>query len=85
MEIIFDYILGYCFVEFNDEESLKQALEFDGAVSSIFFKILLLNCYFFKDFGGNLLRVHVTDNRRNEKRGFGGNRGGMYSCVDPFC
>jgi len=27
--------LGYCYVEFEDEESLRMALEFDGAVSSL--------------------------------------------------
>lgn len=26
-------ILGYCYVEFEDEESLRVALDFDGAVS----------------------------------------------------
>ncbi|RWS13555.1 eukaryotic translation initiation factor 4H-like protein [Dinothrombium tinctorium] len=54
-----DKFKGYCFVEFHDVESLKQALEFDGA-----------------DFGGNLLRVHVVDHKRNEKKGFATGRGG---------
>ncbi|RWS31876.1 Eukaryotic translation initiation factor 4H-like protein [Leptotrombidium deliense] len=59
-----DKFKGYCFVEFYDVESLKQALEFDGA-----------------DFGGNLLRVHVVDHKRNEKKGFAGGRGGGASRV----
>ena len=30
-----DQFKGYCFVEFNDEESVRKALELDGAVSSL--------------------------------------------------
>ncbi|CAG2118084.1 unnamed protein product [Medioppia subpectinata] len=54
-----DQFKGYCYVEFEDEESLRMALEFDGA-----------------DFNGNILRVNIAENRRNDRKGFSGGGGG---------
>ena len=81
-----DQFKGYCYVEFEDEESLVTALEFDGAVSltvigSIYDLFLFVRT---QDFCGNLLRVNVAENRRNDKKGFSGSgrgRGGTPSAT----
>lgn len=61
-----DKFKGFCYVEFEDLESLMEALELDNTL----------------DVDGKRLRIDLADDKKGDRGGFdrgrGGGRGGMF-------
>ena len=65
---------GYVYVEFEDQESLEEALRFDGAVSLTTFD--QIKNFFQQIEGSQRIRVDIAEQKRDRNDGGRGGRGG---------
>ena len=67
---------GYVYVEFEDQESLEEALRFDGAVSENFYSGKSFSKHFQQIEGSQRIRVDIAEQKRDRNDGGRGGRGG---------